>query len=64
MKFTPLPSVFIHIFITLLFLHLGLVVLRASILAMSFFLWVGVSLKERKGNIFSIERIMDQKIPF
>jgi hypothetical protein len=43
MEFTPLPSVFIYLLITLLCLQLGLVVLRGSILALPFVLWVGAS---------------------
>jgi len=41
MEFTPLPSVFCYLLITLIFLQLGPVVLRRSILALSFILWVG-----------------------
>jgi hypothetical protein len=44
MEVTPLPGIFLHLPIVLLFLWLGLVVLRFPIFSLSFVLWVGASL--------------------
>jgi hypothetical protein len=43
MELTPLPSVFLCLPIVLLCLWLRLVVLRLSILSLSFVLWVGAA---------------------
>jgi hypothetical protein len=43
MEFTPLPIIFLHLIITLLCLWLGLVVLKGSMLVLSFVLWVGAA---------------------